>query len=179
MQPVPRGEGAGPGLGLRAAGSGPGLVGFKSPFPSGASVSSPAPRRQGKWPRHALHSAISSVRSATPPHPHPCLPPSPRPAFDLLAVPASRLPLSLRALPRAPAHSHPPTGIQRVERALPESQHGGGESWLRGLGLAGSHGARLGGADSWWARASAGQMVHRVGQRFTRPGVLRARSGGF
>lgn len=49
VRPVPCEEGAGPGLGLRAAVSvrgaegalppGPGLVGFESPFPSGASVS--------------------------------------------------------------------------------------------------------------------------------------------
>lgn len=66
-----------------------------------------------------LHSAISSVRSATPPSP-PLPPPSPRPAFDLLAVPP---PGSFYLYGTAPGTSPlpPPTGIQRVERALPRA----------------------------------------------------------
>ena len=72
----------------------------------------PALRRQGKWTRHALHSAICSLSGRSLPRRPPC-----QPAFDLLAVPASRLPLSLQALPWAPPP--PPTGIRRAEGALP------------------------------------------------------------
>lgn len=105
---------------LRAVGCGLG------PFPSGASVSSPCPEEAGKVARHAI-GAISSVRSATPPSPP--LPPSQPAASSTISWRCLlRLPLSLRALPRAPALPPPywhPEGREGTPRRA--SMEGEGE----------------------------------------------------
>lgn len=166
-QPVPSEEGAGPGLGLRAAVSVPpglalwalralSLLGPQFP---------PCPEEAGKVGPPRPLQYLLSIRDSLPCRPHP------RPAFDLLVVPASRFPYLYGTAPGTTPtpHWHPEGRGGTPGRASLEVGRAGAER----AGFSGVSHCPLGtglAAGRHWEPARGGQM-RRVG-----PGFPEARS---